>query len=76
VQAKVKTIVKSRTDAQCRERYVNCLAPSINRDKFHEQEDELLEESVAVRICRAVPVPVPVPVLVLVPVVVAVLVVL
>jgi hypothetical protein len=40
------TMVPTRTDVQCRERYMNCLQPMVNKAKFTPQEDVLLEEAV------------------------------
>eukprot|EP00729_Bicosta_minor_P011172 gene11172-16725_t len=42
----IKTLVPTRTDAQCRERYVNCLDPALCSDSFNEVEDAMLEEAV------------------------------
>ena len=33
--------MKSRTGKQIRDRYINNLDPSLNRDKFSEEEDKL-----------------------------------
>uniref|UniRef100_A0A7S3G4L6 Uncharacterized protein n=1 Tax=Palpitomonas bilix TaxID=652834 RepID=A0A7S3G4L6_9EUKA len=40
--AKVAEHVQGRTDVQCRERFVNVLDPSLNRQPWSSQEDDLL----------------------------------
>ena len=45
---KVATLVPGRTDVQCRERYMNVLAPEVkNVGPFSPEEDQILRESVA-----------------------------
>lgn len=38
--------VPQRTDMQCRERYMNVLSPSLKKDHFSEEEDQILREAV------------------------------
>ena len=44
--SKIKTRVPTRTDAQCRERYMNCLDPRLSQEQFTADEDSLLEAAV------------------------------
>lgn len=44
---KVARCVTGRTHVQCRERWVNCLDPSLNKAEWTEEEDLKLEEAIA-----------------------------
>ncbi|KAK4414211.1 Myb-like protein L [Sesamum alatum] len=44
---KVARCVPGRTQVQCRERWVNCLDPSLNMSKWTEEEDSKLETAIA-----------------------------
>ncbi|KAL0425344.1 UNVERIFIED_CONTAM: Myb-like protein L [Sesamum radiatum] len=44
---KVARCVPGRTQVQCRERWVNCLDPSLNMSKWTEEEDSKLEAAIA-----------------------------
>lgn len=44
---KISSFVPGRTATQCRERWVNCLDPKLNRGKWTEEEDEKLREAIA-----------------------------
>ncbi|XP_057770505.1 uncharacterized protein LOC130990303 isoform X2 [Salvia miltiorrhiza] len=44
---KVANCVPGRTHVQCRERWVNCLDPSLNKAEWTEEEDLKLEEAIA-----------------------------
>ncbi|KAH6795019.1 hypothetical protein C2S52_005496 [Perilla frutescens var. hirtella] len=44
---KVARCVPGRTHVQCRERWVNCLDPSLNKAEWTEEEDLKLEEAIA-----------------------------
>ncbi|EOA29895.1 hypothetical protein CARUB_v10012991mg [Capsella rubella] len=43
---KISQFVPGRTATQCRERWVNCLEPKVNRGKWTEEEDEKLKEAI------------------------------
>ncbi|CEP18286.1 hypothetical protein [Parasitella parasitica] len=43
---KIQRLIPGRTDMQCRERWVNILQPSVNRDKFTQEETDRLVELV------------------------------
>ncbi|KAJ3088529.1 Myblike DNAbinding domain-containing protein [Quaeritorhiza haematococci] len=45
--SKISQMVTTRTDAQCRERYVNVLAPELKTGEFTKEEKVLLKELVA-----------------------------
>jgi Myb-like DNA-binding domain len=45
--ARVAAGVPGRTDVQCRERYVNCLAPGLDKTPWRDEEDDLLRSTVA-----------------------------
>lgn len=44
---KISQFVPGRTATQCRERWVNCLEPKVNRGKWTEDEDAKLREAIA-----------------------------
>ncbi|AEE76046.1 Myb domain [Arabidopsis thaliana x Arabidopsis arenosa] len=44
---KISQFVPGRTQTQCRERWLNCLDPKVNRGKWTEEEDEKLREAIA-----------------------------
>ncbi|EPS66301.1 hypothetical protein M569_08471, partial [Genlisea aurea] len=44
---KIASCVPGRTQVQCRERWVNCLNPSLNLSKWSREEDMKLEEAIA-----------------------------
>ncbi|XP_010506400.1 PREDICTED: snRNA-activating protein complex subunit 4-like isoform X2 [Camelina sativa] len=44
---KISQFVPGRTATQCRERWVNCLEPNLNRGKWTKEEDEKLREAIA-----------------------------
>ncbi|KAG7577688.1 Homeobox-like domain superfamily [Arabidopsis thaliana x Arabidopsis arenosa] len=44
---KISQFVPGRTQTQCRERWLNCLDPKVNRGKWTEEEDGKLREAIA-----------------------------